>query len=126
MKKMNPMLQGALFLILGIPGLFALLGGSFFFAHHLFRADLGPAMVALVVTILGAFGVLVGAGKTHEPAYLIVFLSFPSTIILSHYVWPANKAITVLAVAVIAIVVNVFVQRYYKGRGDSRTRQTDH
>ncbi len=124
MKKMNPVLQGALFLILGIPGLFALLGGSLFFATYLFRADLGRATTSLVVTILGAFAVLVGAGKTHEPAYLIVFFSFPLTILLGDYFWPGELG-PVLAAAVIAIVGNVLVQRYYKGRGDLVKRPTD-
>ena len=116
MSRLNSMLQGILFLALGIPGLFVLLGGSVFFADFLFRADLGKAMISLVGTVLGAFAVLAGIGKTHEPAYLIVFFSFPVTLFLSSCVWPGDKGIPILALAVIAVVTNVLVQRYYRGR----------
>ena len=121
-KTINPIFQGVLFLVFGLPGLFALFGGSFLFADFLFRGLLGKAVLLLIVTILGALGILVGVGKTQEPAYLVVFFSFPVTLFLTSSIWPGDKGMPILAAAVIAILSNFFVQRYYKRKRDLENR----
>ncbi len=125
MSKRNPIIQGVLFLALGLPGLFALLGGSVIFADALTRGDLVKAMISLVATVLGAFAVLAGTAKTHEPGILVVFFSFPATLFLSSYIWPGDKGIPILAGAVVAIVSNILVQRYYRGRKHLAKEPTD-
>ena len=125
MSKMNYMLQGVLFLVFGIPGLFALLGGSVFFADFLAKGDLGKAMISLLATVFGALGVLVGIGKTHEPAFLIVFFSFPVVLFLTSYIWPGDKGIPILAGAGVAVGSNILVQRYYRGRKRVARQPTD-
>ena len=119
------MVQGVLFLVLGIPGFFALLFGSILFAHFLFRGVFGRAFMYLILTILGAFGILVGVGKTQEPAYLIVFFSFPVSLFIISFIGQGDKAMSVLAAVVTAILTNVFVQRYYKRKRDLANRPTD-
>ena len=124
MEKLNPIVQGILFLVLGIPGLFALIGGSILFADLFISGVLGKAFIVLIVTILGAFGILVGAGKIQEPAYLIVFLSFPVSLFVSSSIWQGDKGMSVLVAAITAILTNVFVQRYYKRKRDLVNRPT--
>ena len=122
MKKIDSIVQGVLFLVLGIPGLIAFFGGSILFVDSLSRGILSKAVILLLVAIAGALGILVGVGKTQEPAYLIVFSSFPVTIFLTSLIRPGDKGMPVLVAAVAAILCNVFVQRYYKRKRDSVDR----
>jgi hypothetical protein len=125
---MKKLLQGLLFILVGIPGLLL-----FLYSTLALVVELGaprhrqPELIAISAVLLpiGAFFLLVGVGKLRQWLYILVFMSFPISLgifgKISLLIGYRDKgAQWIIASGVIACVVYVFVKRYYDQRSQSR------